>query len=251
MICCSVLFSMFALIIDCVADESPAAPMAVEQNKQAARFESFQQGVCGQVITGSVTLTQDISSCEGNGIIIGADYVVLDGGGHTISGVGQGSGVTSTDRQHVIIRNCLISGFQHGVHFASKDGVPPKNNAMDGYRSQQNVIEKSTFAGNQHGITLNRSHHTRITGNRILDNTDSGITLRGSETYSDTSSSHTTIRKNLIAGNRRGNPFKNPYFLPEGQIVEENIFRQNAVAVTDRFLKETDIRIAAIRSQKI
>jgi hypothetical protein len=30
--------------------------------------------------------------------------------------------------------------------------------------------------------------------------------------------------------------------LPQGQLVEENIFRQNAVAVTDRYLKETNIR---------
>ena len=30
--------------------------------------------------------------------------------------------------------------------------------------------------------------------------------------------------------------------MPQGQLVEENIFRQNAVAVTDRFLKETNIR---------
>ena len=89
---------MFALIIDSGADDSQAAPMAVEQNKQAARFESFQQGVCGQVITGSVTLTQDISSCEGDGIIIGADYVALDGDGHTI-------------------RKNLITGNRRGISF--------------------------------------------------------------------------------------------------------------------------------------
>lgn len=203
----------------------------------------FRQGLGGQTITKSVTLTEDILDCEGDGIFVAADGVVLDCGGHTISGLSKGNGITSIDRQDVTIRNCVIRGFENGIHLASK--VSSSRQEMSAFRSRGNLIEKSTLTRNDHGVFLLASRHDRITRNRILDNRDSGIVLQGSRTTDAPGPSDVTIRGNLISGNRRGISFHNPKRLPRGHVVEENIFRQNTTAVTDRFLGEEAVRYRA------
>jgi hypothetical protein len=41
---------------------------------------------CGDVIRRSVTLTTDVGPCSGNGVIVGADNVKVDLGGHRVLG---------------------------------------------------------------------------------------------------------------------------------------------------------------------
>jgi hypothetical protein len=43
---------------------------------------------CGDTITADVTLTADLTGCQDNGLVIGADNVTLDLNGHTIGGDG-------------------------------------------------------------------------------------------------------------------------------------------------------------------
>src|SRR3954453_19115412 len=44
---------------------------------------------CGQTLTQSVKLANDLSNCPNNGLLIGADNITLDLNGHTIDGDGE------------------------------------------------------------------------------------------------------------------------------------------------------------------
>lgn len=76
---------------------------------------------CGQVITASLTLDHNLN-CTGNGIIVNASNVVLDLGGHTITGpaptdtgVGPRGIIASGGRTGITIRNGTVRGFESGV----------------------------------------------------------------------------------------------------------------------------------------
>ena len=69
---------------------------------------------CGQVITQSTLLANDLPACMGEGLIIGAPDIVLDLNGHTIrSGVpielgeedGLLAGIRNSGHRNVVIRN--------------------------------------------------------------------------------------------------------------------------------------------------
>ncbi|HXV60170.1 MAG TPA: hypothetical protein VEK15_05715, partial [Vicinamibacteria bacterium] len=68
---------------------------------------------CGDIITRSVKLSADLT-CDGQGLIIGADDVTLDLNGHTITGIGpEGDeylGVSGEGLEHVTIKNGEIRG---------------------------------------------------------------------------------------------------------------------------------------------
>ncbi|MDP9419827.1 MAG: hypothetical protein M3P53_06730 [Actinomycetota bacterium] len=59
---------------------------------------------CGAVITANVTLDADVGPCTGTGLIVGADNLTLNLGGHRVfatAGTGEGAGILLEDRQSV------------------------------------------------------------------------------------------------------------------------------------------------------
>ena len=73
---------------------------------------------CGQTITQNTTLTADVGPCPDNGIIVGADNIVLDLGGHRVFGVaaaGDKAGILVQNRQGVTVRNGRVTDFDGGV----------------------------------------------------------------------------------------------------------------------------------------
>ncbi|QYG94918.1 hypothetical protein HC251_22440 [Iamia sp. SCSIO 61187] len=76
---------------------------------------------CGAVITADTTLAADIRECAGDGLVIGADGVTLDLGGHTIaSGTddtgGRGTvGIRIEGHDDVTILGGTVTGFATGV----------------------------------------------------------------------------------------------------------------------------------------
>ena len=81
---------------------------------------------CGEVITADTTLTADLTDCPSNGIVIGADDITLDLGGHTIAGDGKpvrrcrrntfcDVGVVSHGRAGLTVRNGSVRDFGTGV----------------------------------------------------------------------------------------------------------------------------------------
>lgn len=73
--------------------------------------------VCGQIITENTLLATDLSCPPGNvqALVIGAPNILLDLGGHTISGHAPGIGVFAIGQEGVTIKNGAIEGFNAGV----------------------------------------------------------------------------------------------------------------------------------------
>src|SRR5512145_568752 len=59
---------------------------------------------CGDTITQDTTLDSDLVGCAGDGLVIGADGVTVDLGGHRIDGAGAGAGIRSENFSGLEIR---------------------------------------------------------------------------------------------------------------------------------------------------
>jgi parallel beta-helix repeat protein len=84
---------------------------------------------CGDTITSSTTLEQDMSCPGQTALIINADNVVLDCNGYTIDSndTAGTSGVYISGDSNFTIRNCTISDFSYGINFLSSYGYIQNN----------------------------------------------------------------------------------------------------------------------------
>ena len=133
---------------------------------------------CGSVVTTDVRLTADLE-CPGPGLLIGADGVRIDLGGHTLSGAGDGVGIdgnSGVDR--FTIRNGTIRGFLHGIDLVATDHA----------RIAQVVV-----TDNGRGINISRSVGVEVDGVVVDGNHFDGLSVAFSE--------QTTVRQSTISRN--------------------------------------------------
>ena len=113
---------------------------------------------CGSVITASVTLTHNLS-CHGNGLLIGADGVTLNLGGHTVTGA-----IPTTGSNTAGISTTLNTAGQQGF-----SDIAIRNGRVEGaFRS---------------GILVDGSHSTLIENmqiNNFFSLFSSGVEVRNS-----------------------------------------------------------------------
>lgn len=118
---------------------------------------------CGQTISSSVTLANDLY-CSDTALFIVADDVVLDLGGRTVHGQSFDpaiDGFASADR--IIIRNGTIEGFAIGIDLETADSL----------------IERVTIKGGSIGIrTGGDSHDNLFQRNKMID-VERGIDMGG------------------------------------------------------------------------
>jgi len=126
---------------------------------------------CGQVITRSTRLSEDIGPCPANGIVVGADDVTLDLAGHHLFGSpgpsdGNSAGIRLPGRSGVRVVNGTVSDFDAGVllgggqsnqvrNMTVRDNVGPDDaftaELGDGiilFDSARNLIANNLIAGN-------------------------------------------------------------------------------------------------------
>jgi parallel beta-helix repeat protein len=153
---------------------------------------------CGQTITQSTTLTADLGPCPTYGLVIGADNITLDLGGHRIFGSESPfdiAGVYAFNRTGVTIRNGTVSNFSGGV--AVEGGSA---NVVTGITARDNIGVPGTQYGD--GIAILSSSDNQVIGNETFNNGPfSGIGI-----YSEIDPDHPrTIggvsTRNLIRGN--------------------------------------------------
>lgn len=137
---------------------------------------------CGDVVRESVTLAADLA-CPGHALLVEADGVVLDLGGHTISGPGigppswpnpnlQSVAVRVIGRSDVVVRNGRLERFSTGVlldrtRHAVVEGIEARDTYYGIYLrdSEESVVRASTFVENVYGLTLLGAARSRIEGN--------------------------------------------------------------------------------------
>ena len=211
---------------------------------------------CGSVITTSVTLTQDLN-CVGAGLIIDADHITVDLGGHTITGNDTATGISAApfplSSEGVTIQNGTIQHFFAGVYAAGLSGArfvhvrvldnqngffnPSGNDArisimfslvagnVTGLSSGSNTtsytVVLSTFANNFAGVSTNQVSDDVFVWNDFHDNVY-GFSLSQSEPF--------MITANQIHHNTVGVALDCPT-LGIGASVTNNAFFANHVGV--------------------
>jgi len=131
-----------------------------------SQFTNYSIGdivYCGDTITSSTTLTTNLT-CSGDGIVIGADDVVLDCFGYTInystSGI-LGYGINNSGGyDNVTIKNCNI--VEGNTTTSNKYGIY-LNNADNGTISNNNF----TIVGTNYVISMEGSDRNNITNNKF------------------------------------------------------------------------------------
>ncbi|MCB9687393.1 MAG: right-handed parallel beta-helix repeat-containing protein [Alphaproteobacteria bacterium] len=136
---------------------------------------------CGAVVTTDVLLTQDLVGCTGDGLVVGADGITVDLGGHTISGTRgrrtAGIRLDGVDRVHV--QGGTIASFDLGIYVNAStnvtvDTMVVQSQRTDGvqvFNSQRFLLRDSDVTSSgRSGVVLQQSiaavARTNATNNR-------------------------------------------------------------------------------------
>lgn len=155
---------------------------------------------CGTVLTESITLTADLVCTEPGApaLVVGADRITVDLGGHEIRSSGTGvdnpgfdrvtvrGGALMTEGPAVAIRDGADRATVRGISASS--AASPAVVVIADSRHSHVVANGPLSSVNGSGIQLLRSRHTVVRDNDVLANVTDGITL--------VDSSH-----NLVSGN--------------------------------------------------
>jgi parallel beta-helix repeat protein len=181
------------LVIGAVGALVAAAPAA--QAKGGAHL------ACGDVVTTSVKLKHDLVGCHATGLVVGADGITIDLGGHTISGSNEHGSVGIADEGHrnVTVERGTIAGFftagitfQGAPHSAvhrvlivrtGDGGVEPETSAgvhveqSPGFRITRSTVVNDVKAFQVDGVVVLRSPGSLIRGNRLSHNAWNGAVV--------------------------------------------------------------------------
>jgi parallel beta-helix repeat protein len=143
---------------------------------------------CGEVITTNTKLHADLVDCPGDGVVIGADNITLDLGGHTIDGLGSGApfGSDGIDNsggfEDVVIKNGTVTEFQQGVTLVGTTANVARNLTVAGNGSflldvaNGNDLARNVIVANAlTGILIANSSTNDVVGNRIAQNGGGGL----------------------------------------------------------------------------
>src|SRR5918997_617248 len=141
----------------------------------AASNVQADQARCGQVLTGNITLTNDLVACAGDGLVIGSGGITVDLNGHLVQGTGLGVGVRNPGHHDVTIRGGTIRNFDSGVLLSE---------------TQRNVVAGITFDQTELGaVHLAGAHGSQVRDNHVIGFGGAAFQLTGGSS------------SNLVAGN--------------------------------------------------
>lgn len=167
-----------------------AAALAAVMIPAAGQAGSPTTVVCGQVITQSIRVGNDLSNCPADGLVIGADNIKVDLGGHVIDGDAVNNATDdgiddSGGFDNVKISHGTIQQFTQGVRLvgATKNKIEHLTviQTLRGIEvqtsSNDNKISHNKVSNNFDGIHLVGSDVNRIDHNDVFDNSASAIVL--------------------------------------------------------------------------
>ena len=142
---------------------------------------------CGAVLTQDTTLGADLLDCQGDGLVIGADNITVDLGGHVVDGIFPNGGVTGqvgianrAGHDGVTVRDGTVREFGRGVELDRAD------------RNQ--VLDLQVASLDEYGILLQGGSGNRFAGNSVTSPGDVGIAVYGA--------TGGPSRDNVVTGNR-------------------------------------------------
>jgi len=165
----------------------PSAPVgSVPGDGSQARVGNV---ICGQTLTESTIVENDLANCPGDGLVAGADGITIDLNGRTIDGqtIPTGNGIAISGFDGVVVENGTITGFDVGVSIvlgADRTRVRDLRISGDGIgngieaQALRAAITGNTVFGRAIGILV-AGTATTTAGNAVKDN-DTGILVGGS-----------------------------------------------------------------------
>lgn len=188
---------------------------------------------CGMVITQTMTLTADIGPCGRGGIVIAADDIDVDLGGHTISGKGRsgdGVGILFDGVTGSRVLNGTVRGFDAGVAIVGGD-----TNTVYQLTIRDNI---GSLTGSRpdygDGVVIRSSSQNWITRSSIVNNGPfGGISVMGDAT---TPSDSNVFDRNRIVDNdvARASSNENDGIRVEGQHVSGTTIMDNTILANGR-----------------
>jgi parallel beta-helix repeat protein len=113
------------------------------------------------------TFTDDIA---GYTIAVERNNIVLDGGGYTLQGNGDSTGVFIKNRNGVTLKNMEISDFSYGIRLFAEDYL--------GMSSSDNTLSGNTLTNNEYGIYI-RASYNNVLRNNSMNNNKHNFMIRG------------------------------------------------------------------------
>ena len=244
-----------AIDTESLVDASPATFSWTVSAPPVSRVVS-----CGQVLTQSTLVTNDLLGCSGNGLVIGAHGITVDLNGHTIEGIGQGAGIINNGFDGVTITNGVVQEFDYGVLFNAGTSMSIVSgmtlqfhqnaaislvNADNGVSG--NVIRNNTLFENEFGILVSAGTSATVirlntitgssrdavrieasNGNRIEDNlisepSGAGVALAGSD-------GNTVIGNTITMSSSAGIAVGEPGLPSDDNRIEENSINDSGSA---------------------
>jgi parallel beta-helix repeat protein len=162
---------------------------------------------CGERVTRDLRLDADLVNCPGNGLMVAADGVTIDLGGHVVDGTGRGTGVLNghwgDGHRDVVIRNGAVRGFKVGVRSGGRgtrvSGLTVVRNAAGGIalRSRECRVDRNVVTDNAygHGIFVGAVSRCRVVENRVSGHLGAGIEASRSRAH--------VIERNKVFDNRQ------------------------------------------------
>ena len=159
---------------------------------------------CGQTVTTSAVLTQDLA-CTGDGIVVGAEGVTIDLKGFVIRG-DRGSGDWGIDNSaghdKLTVKNGVLRNFERGVYAGSGADKTSISNVIASGNSGYGIyvvgdsasVKSVTASGNSTGVYL-EGDQASVKRTTAAGNTSYGIYLYGPSA---------SIQSSIAVGNGRG-----------------------------------------------
>ena len=173
---------------------------------------------CGDTVVANTTLNSNIGGCRRTGLFVVGSSIVLNCGGHTLTGAATGNddnddiGIHLDPATGAEVNNCSVSGFRQGIRIGS------------GHNNR--IINNVIFGNRKYGIEVaGASTGNLLQGNRVGKPGGSGVTKAEEGIHNGSGSHNTVIRENVVIDSK-----------------EENIYvlKSNNVQVILNISSETD-----------
>jgi hypothetical protein len=164
----------------CAATAATAAPATVVH--------------CGQVVTTSIQLANNLSNCHGNGLIVGANNITINLAGHSITGTNApgSEGIADDGHGGAKIQNGTIQRFfLNGVGLRGAPNSTVSNMTISGIGA--GGTEPTASAG----VLVKNSPYTSVVGNKVTNH----VAAFQSDGVDVLFSGHTTVQGNTLAAN--------------------------------------------------
>ena len=247
-----------------VALSATAATLGVLSVPIAATAATSTVVKCGQVVTTSIRVANNLVNCPGNGLVIGANNVTVDLAGHSISGMNKhgSEGIADDGHAGVRIQNGTIARFfAHGVGLRNAPhstvssmtiraigagGAEPDTSAgvlvQDSPSSSvlTSTVANDVKAFQSDGVDILSSEGSTIQGNTLASNSWDGLVVLFSP---DTRVIGNALQGNknqglelngasdrsVVSGNFAGNNVDNGLVVGDvsGVVIENNFLRGN------------------------